>query len=292
MKKIYDFHTHISKKALTCKCKCNDNEIVSYIDQGIVPIINIQNLEEFKYYKTAECIYDREVLNSNKENFNCNILINRIEDSVEAIEKLAEEHGMSDAYFSVGVHPFHADQVKGSFANLSAFESLVKNADFVGEIGMDNCWSKADILVQKDVFEKCLILADKYNKKVILHTKNMEKEILDVIKKYELTYIVHWYDCEDYIQEYLDLGSYFTIGPAVFTNEKIVKLVEKCPIDKLLIETDGIDAIEWLKNEKIEVTDIRGILESVIEKISQIKKIDKYKVYDQINDNSVKLLKL
>lgn len=287
MRKIYDFHTHISKNALSSKCKCNDNEIVEYINQGIVPVINVQNLEEYKYYKTAEYIYDREVLHKTSEVLDCKDLSQKVD---RDLDKRIVEKANSTAYFSVGVHPFYADNFRASFANFSAFESLIKGADFVGEIGMDNYWAKSNLDVQEEIFVKCLKLAEKYNKKVILHTKGMEEKILEIIKQYKLTYIVHWYACDDFIDEYIDTNSYFTIGPAIYKEESVRSLVEKCPLDRLLIETDGIDALEWLNKEKVNVGQVRDILESVIEKIGQIKGIDSQVVYEQIKINSEKIL--
>ena len=72
-----------------------------------------------------------------------------------------------------------------------------------------------------------------------------EKTILELIRKYPNTYVVHWYGCMDYVKEYDEVVSYFTIGPSIGKEEEVTHLVKQISMDKLLMESDGIEAVKW-----------------------------------------------
>lgn len=235
--------------------------IEKYYDDNIIPIINCQSEDEFNKIKK---IFNQISYNSNSNEIR--------------------------PFISAGIHPqdshIYMNNINGKY------EKIISEATLVGEIGMDDYWCKTPINIQKQVFIKSLELAKKYNKAVILHTKGMEKIIYDIIKAYNLIFIVHWYSCEDYIEKFIDKGCYFTIGPAVLIDANIRKLVEKAPIDRLLFETDGIEAMEWLFEKSYYPKDILPSLESVCEEISLIKNLSKEKVLESICENSEKILKI
>lgn len=175
--------------------------------------------------------------------------------------KIVKEHKLA---YSCGVHPWHA-----SVESLQDMLPILKQAPIIGEIGMDSVWCDVDLQLQKVVFEKQVQLAKDLNKPVLLHTKGQEKAILDIIKKYPNTYIVHWYGCTEYIEAYNEVASYFTIGPSIRQEEALRKVVKMVSIDKLLLESDGIDAVKWavgnvnyldaLKNEIQEISRIKHL---------------------------------
>lgn len=182
---------------------------------------------------------------------------------------VAKKNGLT---ISCGIHPWHADNT--SFDEMLP---LMKEAHFIGEIGMDSVWCDVDLLVQKEVFEKQIILAKEWKKPVILHTKGQEKEILDILNQYPNMYLIHWYSCLDWLKEYDQIASYFTIGPSVGNDEAVTQVAEEISLDKLLLETDGISAIEWangnreyyptLKHSIEVIAEIKGISSSETEKI-------------------------
>lgn len=177
-----------------------------------------------------------------------------------------------DLFYSCGVHPWQA--------SLTLFDQMLpimEKASIIGEIGMDSVWCDVSLNVQKEVFIKQIQFAYEKKKPVILHTKGQEKEILDVIKKYPNTYIVHWYGCMDYLSQYNQVASYFTIGPSIQKEEAVRQVVQNIFIEKLLLETDGMDAVKWavghtdylraLEVELQETARIKGIPQDLMEKI-------------------------
>lgn len=190
--------------------------------------------------------------------------------NISSIEEYHRIQSYLNQYFfhtSVGIHPWKADMI--SFEDM---EPLLKQAQFIGEIGLDNTWCHVDMNVQMVVFEKQLQLAQDDHKPVILHIKGMEKEALELLKKYKNIYISHWYSCMDYIEEYDEIMDYFTIGPSVGIDEAVNEVVKKIDSHKLLIESDGIDAIEWAIGSRDYMSTLNHSMK-VIQKIKN-KKID------------------
>lgn len=166
--------------------------------------------------------------------------------------------------FSCGVHPWQASEQL-----LQEMLPVMEQSKFIGEIGMDSVWCDVDMEIQKSVFTEQVAFAKEKNKPVILHTKGQEKQILDVIRKYPNTYLVHWYSCEQYVEEYNEVASYFTVGPSIGKDMTVTDLVKKIPIEKLLLETDGIDAIEWATGKRAYYE----TLQHTIHEIAKIKKL-------------------
>ena len=129
---------------------------------------------------------------------------------------------------------------------------------------MDSVWCQVPLKIQEEKFRQQLELAEKAGKPVILHTKGQEKQVASIIRQYPNRYLVHWYSCEDYLEEYLDLDCWFSVGPDVWWNPAVQKVAGVVPLDRLLVETDGLAAVRWAMEEGRKYFDQRqrGLLDS------------------------------
>jgi TatD DNase family protein len=169
---------------------------------------------------------------------------------------------------SIGCHPNHPELI-------DALLPYYKYGHVVGEIGLDNCWSQAPLEDQRQSFIKSLKEAQILNKPIILHTKGMEAEIFEILKNYDMPKIIHWYSGPVHILEKVKLEStFFTIGPDVLVNKDVQKLLAWLPVEKILVETDGLEALEWVSNERLDESAILNTLKSTLEYISKVKKVD------------------
>lgn len=184
--------------------------------------------------------------------------------------------------YSVGVHPWSASREL-----LEQMMPLLEKSPIIGEIGMDSVWCENDLAIQREVFTDQIEYAAKHHNPVILHTKGQEKEILEIIRQYPNTYFVHWYSSMDYVEEYNEVTSFFSVGPSVGKDETVTELVRKIPIEKLLLETDGIDAIEWA----IDSRDYLGALNHSIDVISKIKGLSRDETEGILDANFKRLMK-
>lgn len=141
---------------------------------------------------------------------------------------------------TAGLHPWYADQY-----TVQDMEPYIRRCPVVGEIGMDSVWCQVPLPVQEQVFREQLAMACILKKPVILHTKGQEKAIASILKEYPNRYLVHWYSCEEYLEEYLALDCYFSVGPDVWWNLAVAQAAKQIPRDRVLVETDGLGAVQW-----------------------------------------------
>lgn len=151
----------------------------------------------------------------------------------------------------------------------------------IGEIGLDYHYDKPEKTVQKKWFKRQLELAGKVKLPVIIHSRDATEDTLDIIKSdcaIENGGVIH---CFSYSQEiariYLDMGFYLGVGGVItFKNSrKLVEVVEKAPLDRIVIETDA----PYLAPEPYRGKRNCSIyLKYVIDEIARIKKISQKKL--------------
>lgn len=179
-----------------------------------------------------------------------------------------------------GLHPWYTERF--SYRDVAAH---LKSAVAVGEIGMDSVWSDADLALQRAAFVGQLDIAESMNKPVILHTKGQEEEILRILTPYKMPKLVHWFARPDLLGEYLALGCYFTLGPDLAMNPATQAVAKIAPIARLLLETDGLSALEWAFERPVEIHEIPGILQDNLIYLAQMKRMSPEAVSDALFAN-------
>ncbi|MBQ6369622.1 MAG: TatD family hydrolase [Parasporobacterium sp.] len=145
---------------------------------------------------------------------------------------------------SFGIHPWYSDQYEPG-----QYQDLYRECLVIGEIGMDTLWCDVPLERQKKVFEAQLQIAADLVKPVVLHTKNCEAQIAEIIRDFPRPVLVHWYSGDEKsLAAFLELGCFFTLGPDTSLQADSL-LLSHVPPDHLLTETDGIGAIRWAYEE-------------------------------------------
>lgn len=165
---------------------------------------------------------------------------------------------------SCGIHPWYA--AADSWTTMLPW---LEAAAVIGEIGLDNVWCTTDLALQRQLFERQLAFACARQRPVVLHTKGQEGEVLAMIRHYPNTYHVHWYSCRDYLDDYLALGCYMSVGPFPSLDPAVAAVAAHTPADRLLIETDGIDAVRWATGE--DHVDYLQALDRIAEDIAALR---------------------
>lgn len=181
---------------------------------------------------------------------------------------------------SFGIHPWDADKL--------TFESVLpylEKADVIGEIGLDSVWTKNSLALQTPIFTKQIAWAYTQQKPVILHTKGCEELILHTIQKYPNRYLIHWYDSPNFQQEYLAADCYFSFCLAVLSDPSIVKLAKTVPLERMLVETDGLGSVEWLEKRSIKAEEYPSILAKTITALAKLRNIDQERLTAQLAKN-------
>ena len=126
---------------------------------------------------------------------------------------------------------------------------------------------------------------EQLHKPILLHLKGMEKEALSLLRKYPNTYLVHWYSCDDYLEDYMALDCWFTIGPSVGDDPAVTKVARKISLQRMLIESDGIDAIRWCEQKEVPLAAYRTYLTRSITRIAALRQIAEASLAAQLMDN-------
>jgi TatD DNase family protein len=136
---------------------------------------------------------------------------------------------------------------------LAEISRYIEASPAIGEIGLDFHWVKdpSTFPAQRKVLEYFFAAAREQEKFVNLHTKGGEKEILDLLEKYDIQRaIIHWYSGPmDILRAMINFGCYFTIGVEVLYSDHIKGIAKAVPDHLLLTETDNPGGMKWLKGE-------------------------------------------
>jgi len=164
-----------------------------------------------------------------------------LEDSKKAIA-LAKSHDA--VYATVGVHPHDAKSI-----DTATYDSLKKLAEkekvvAYGEIGLDFFRDRSPRDIQIKRFQEQLDLAGELKLPVVIHSRDAHSETFEILKKHKgnLRGVLHCFSGDyEMATKYIDLGYYISIpGTITFPNaEKLVEVVQKIPLDSLLVETDS-----------------------------------------------------
>lgn len=187
---------------------------------------------------------------------------------------------------SCGVHPWYADRFTA--ADMLPF---IEESVALGEIGLDSVWTGVDMAVQRRAFLEQLDLARQLGLPVILHTKGMEGEIAKAIRPCAVPKLVHWYSCDDYLFDYLDQDCYFTVGPDYGTNSAVQAVLRHVPLDRILTETDGLDAVAWALGRPVASAEIDSVLRGELVAIARVHGIDPAKAEAKVEANFERFLK-
>jgi len=142
---------------------------------------------------------------------------------------------------ALGLHPQIAHERK---SELVLFEELLPNTRYVGEIGLDGApefqkhWED-----QRFVFTRILELCERAGGRIMtLHSRRAATAVLDGLVAHPAagTAILHWFSgTHRELQRAIDLGCWFSVGPAMLAGEKGRALAARMPRERILTESDG-----------------------------------------------------
>lgn len=149
--------------------------------------------------------------------------------------------GIKHCKTALGLHPQLAHLRKNE---LALFDKLVDRTRYIGEIGLDGSKGYADYFDdQLEVFTHILKKCEGFDDKILtIHSLNAAGEVLEQLKLHPNagTSILHWFlGTKKQVLEAVELGCFFSIGPAMLTSARGKKVISWIPQDRVLLETDG-----------------------------------------------------
>lgn len=205
--------------------------------------------------------------------------------SQKRILEISEQY--ASIYPALGIHPEEVRMNENLETELESVVDLINSNQSkvcaIGEIGLDHHFIKDKDLypLQTEIFISMLLLAQKLQLPVNLHSKGAEKLIFDTLSSYEIPKVnIQWYSGpEKYLKVGIDRGYYFSITPAITYSPAVKKTVSLVDIDHLLLESDG----------PVKFSGEIGtpsMIKDVVNHISSIKKINNEDVEERILENT------
>lgn len=196
-------------------------------------------------------------------------------------------------YCSLGIHPhnaknFNINKFKTMFYSLQQTDKLVA----IGETGLDFYYNFSPKEKQVEVFITHIKFAQELSLPIIIHSRNSDEEIYEIISKNKITHaVIHCFSGNITIaKKMLDLGLFLSFtGAITFKNYKNSDVIKYMPLEKLLVETDTPYLSPEPYRGKIN-TPLN--LSYIIQKIAELKNLEFNYVEKITDDNAIKFFKL
>lgn len=191
---------------------------------------------------------------------------------------------------ALGIHPHNSEAYNDELE-----EALIRHLEnprviALGEIGLDYHYDNSPRDIQKTVFERQCRLAVRLNKPIVVHTREAEKDTLEIFEKaIPRDYKVHvhcytdsWWLAEKVLDGWPNAVIGFT-GVVTFPKSKeIQEVCSKVPLDRVLSETDGPFMAPVPFRGKASNP---GYIPNIIKKIAQLHNVDEPTAFRQLREN-------
>ena len=147
-----------------------------------------------------------------------------------------------NVFAAAGIHPHDAKEAQADFINQLRDILVQSKIVAVGEIGLDYYRNISDADIQRHVFKKQLQLAYEMNLPVIIHNRNANDDIIQIIRNAKpIRGVAHCFSSDLKIAEVLiELGLYISFaGNLTYKNSNLTEVAKEIRLDRLLIETDA-----------------------------------------------------
>ena len=160
-----------------------------------------------------------------------------LQTSKKAVE-IAEgyENGV---FASIGLHP--TEKNKERFQEEAYKNLFSEKVVAIGEIGLDYYHLPQEKEGQKKLLLQQLNLAIELNLPVIFHCRDAHSDLINILEKrgVEMKAVIHSFTgSQKEAEQYLEMGFYLGFNGIIFRDNGLYKIIEKVPLEKMLIETD------------------------------------------------------
>ena len=200
----------------------------------------------------SHCHLNFKDLSANIDKIINNSKINNISSilSINTNPKDFEEHlnlinKFSSIYISYGLHPSDVNELNQIKSD--NFDKFCKNEKVIGigETGIDLFHNDKYLKEQTQVFETHIDASITHSLPLIIHQRNSENEIINILKNFksnDLKIVFHCFTGTNKLLNFcLDNGYYISIsGIITFRNATTLrKIIKNAPLNSILIETDS-----------------------------------------------------
>lgn len=216
-------------------------------------------------------------------------MINNGSDLKSNIEVLELSKKYECVYPAIGFHPDSVDEIREE--DLTIITKNINKIVAIGEIGLDYHYGQDNKIKQLELFERQLQIAEKYDKPVIVHTRDALEDTFFTLKKYpKLRGVIHCFSGSyETAMIFIKMGFKLGLGGVTtFKNAKIKDVIKRIPIDSFVLETDSpYLSPEPVRGTKNEPKNIHYIAEFIakelnieLEELSTITEKNVHEIFD------------
>lgn len=163
---------------------------------------------------------------------------------LELVNQYPWEFEESIPHYSVGIHPWYIDETRLE-NDLKVMEEKLKLTECLalGECGLDKR-IEIPLTKQIDVFEKQIVLAEKYRKPLVLHLVAAFDELIAIQKRVKISVpvIIHGFSKNEQIaKQLINHGFYLSFGKYLLRNPELKLVFQSVPNDRIFLETDTVE---------------------------------------------------
>ena len=188
---------------------------------------------------------------------------------LELVNQYPQEFDQTIPHYSIGIHPLFIDESRLE----SDFEILEQKVGLpeclaIGECGLDKR-SETAFGIQLEVLERQFLIAEKFQKPLVIHCVHAFQELEEMKKRLKLTtpVIIHGFSKKEQLaKQLLNNGFYLSFGKNLLRNPELESVFVTTPDNRFLLETDmveeGIREVYALaaKYKKITVKELQQII--------------------------------
>ncbi|RTY69581.1 TatD family hydrolase [Flavobacterium sp. LB2P53] len=204
---------------------------------------------------------------------------------LELVNQYPQEFDATIPYYSIGIHPWFIVEERIE-DDLAIIESKLQegNCLAVGECGLDKR-IEVSMELQQLVFEKQLLLAQHYQKPVVIHCVAAFQEVIAITKKLNISVpmLIHGFSKNAQVAKQLvNNGFYISFGKYLLLNQDLEAVFKSVPDNRFFLETDtvdeGIEAVYELaaKYRGISLEEIQELVNSNYNEVFDLRIFQKH----------------
>ena len=227
-----------------------------------------------------------EIINKCKNNGVSKIVISGcdIETNKEVLE-LVNKYDI--IYGTIGFHPTELNDFREDYFDFLEKNIMNKKIVGIGEIGLDYHYEDTDKNKQINVFTRQLEIAEKYNKPIVVHSRDSIQDTYNILSNYKLKGSIHCFSGSvEMAKLFTKLGYKLGVGGIItYKNAKNIKeVVKNIDLSYILLETDSPylspEPYRGTRNDPSNIPFIVGA-------IADIKNVSKIDVARITTDNAI-----
>ena len=188
---------------------------------------------------------------------------------IELVNQYPQQFDAAIPFYSIGIHPWYIvqDRVEADLAIIEG-KLIERNCLAIGECGLDKR-IEVPMLLQEMVFERQLLLAQKFNKAVVIHCVAAFQEVIEIKKRLNISVpmIIHGFSKNSQVaNQLISNGFYISFGKYLLKNTELEEVFKSIPDNRFFLETDtikeGIETVYELaaKYKGISVGDMQRLI--------------------------------